>query len=66
MQEEDMVRAVDPLRSTNRHRRRSAHNGEFTELLTFSLLGLALSFLAIGQGCWLGPAEYATSLLLRW
>jgi len=61
-----MVATLDRPRSTNRHRRRSAHNGEFTELLTFSLLGLALSLLAIGQGCWLGPVEYATSLLLLW
>ena len=58
-----MVATLDPPRNTNRHRRRSAHDGEFTEILTFSLLGLALSLLAIGQG-WLGPVEYATSLLL--
>jgi hypothetical protein len=61
-----MVATLDPPRSANRHRRRSARNGEFTELLTFSLLGLALSLLAIGQGCWLGPVEYAASLLLLW
>jgi hypothetical protein len=61
-----MVATLDRPRSTNRHRRGSARNGEFTELLTFSLLGLALSLLAIGQGCWLGPADYAASLLLLW
>jgi hypothetical protein len=60
-----MVATLDP-RSTGRHRRQSAHNGEFRELLTFSLLGLALSLLAIGQGCWPGPVEYAASLLLLW
>jgi hypothetical protein len=59
-----MAATLDPSRSTNRHRRRLAHNGEFTELLTFSLLGLALSLLAIGQGCWLWPVEYVANLLL--
>ncbi len=59
-----MVEALDPgRRSTNRHRHRLAHGCEFTEILTFSLLGLALSFLAIGQG-WVGPIEYMISLLL--
>jgi hypothetical protein len=61
-----MAATLDPRRSTNRYRRRLAVNGEFTELLTFSLLGLALSLLAIGQGCWLGTVEYVASMLLLW
>jgi hypothetical protein len=61
-----MAATLDPRRSTNCYRRRLADNGEFTELLTFSLLGLALSLLAIGQGCWLGPVEYVASMLLLW
>jgi hypothetical protein len=59
-----VVATLDPPQSIKTRRRRSAHNGVFTELLTFSLLGLSLSLLAIGQGCWLGPVEYAASLLL--
>jgi hypothetical protein len=58
-----MAATLDPSRSTNRHRRRLADDGEFTEILTFSLLGLAVSLFAIGQG-WLGSVEYAVNLLL--
>jgi hypothetical protein len=61
-----MVTTFDPRRSANRHRRGSAQDGEFTEILTFSLLGLAVSLLAIGQGCWLEPLGYVWSLLLLW
>jgi hypothetical protein len=62
-EEEEVIMTIDPRRNTNCHRRRLAHDGAFTEILTFSLLGLALSVFAIGQG-WLGSAEYAASLLL--
>jgi hypothetical protein len=62
-EEEEMVMTIDPRRNTDSHRRRLADDREFTEILTFSLLGLALSLFAIGQG-WLGPVEYAASLLL--
>ena len=54
---------IDPPRSNNGHRRRLADDGEFTEILTFALLGLAVSLFAIGQG-WLGSVEYAANLLL--
>jgi hypothetical protein len=56
-EEEEMVAMLDPPRSTNHHLPRSAHNGEFSELLTLALLGLAPSLLAIGQACWLGPSN---------
>ena len=62
-EEEEMIMTIDPHRNTNSHRRRLADDGEFTEILTFSLLGLALSLFAIGQG-WLGSVEYAANLLL--
>jgi hypothetical protein len=62
-QKEEMVMRFDPRRNNNGHRRRLADDGEFTQILTFSLLGLALSLFAIGQG-WQGSVEYAASLLL--
>jgi hypothetical protein len=49
-----MYRSVSLARDTS---------GDFTIVTTFSLLGLALSLLAIGHGVFINP-EYTTNLLL--
>jgi len=60
---ETLQRRWIPKRHTRQSARPDAKAGELTTILTFSLSGLALFLLAIGQG-WLGDAGYVTSLFL--
>ena len=50
-------------RQTRQSARAEVQHGEFITILTFSLLGLALSLFAIGKG-WLGDTEYVVDLFL--
>jgi hypothetical protein len=60
---ETLRRRWVPKRYTRQSARPMVQAGEFTTILTFSLLGLALFLVAIGQG-WLGDPGYVTSLFL--
>ena len=58
-----MVLSLDPKTRRTSRSRRFERGGEFTEILTFSFFGLAMSLLAVGQG-WTAPVEWLTRLLL--